>query len=45
VLLATGHTVHICVDLAGRMAKIPQPIMARLATGVEHMLQELGKRV
>jgi acyl-CoA thioester hydrolase len=43
-LLATGYTEHICVDLAGRMAKIPQPIMVRLAAGVERMLQVIGNQ-
>ena len=30
-LLATGETEHICVDLDGRMAKIPQGLIERLA--------------
>ena len=29
-LLATGHTEHICVDMAGHMARIPQPLLERL---------------
>ncbi len=37
VLLATGYTEHICVDLAGRMARIPQPIMDRFVIGIERM--------
>ena len=34
VLLATGRTEHICVDLAGRMARIPQPLLERLTAAV-----------
>jgi len=33
-LLATGSSDHICVDLDGRMAKIPAYVMARLRTGM-----------
>ena len=36
-LLATGYTEHISVDLAGHMARIPQPIMDRFASGIERM--------
>jgi hypothetical protein len=32
--LATGSSDHICVDLDGRMAKIPAYVMARLRTGM-----------
>jgi acyl-CoA thioester hydrolase len=32
-LLATGVSEHICVDLEGRMAKIPQAIVNRLFAG------------
>jgi len=32
-LLATGRSDHICVDLAGRMAKIPQDVIDRIAAG------------
>ena len=32
-LLATGRTDHICVDLAGRMAKIPQEVIDRIQKG------------
>jgi acyl-CoA thioester hydrolase len=35
--LATGYTEHICVDLAGHMARIPQPMMDRFLVGVERM--------
>ncbi len=33
-LLATGRTEHICVDTAGRMARIPQPLLERLTAAV-----------
>lgn len=36
-LLAVGSTEHICVDLDGRMAKIPQIVAARLVTGAEQL--------
>ena len=32
-LLATGTSEHICVDLTGRVAKIPEILMARLTAG------------
>lgn len=32
-LLASGASQHICVDLEGRMAKIPGPVYARLQAG------------
>ena len=32
-LLVTGSSDHICVDLDGRMAKLPQPILDRLWEG------------
>jgi acyl-CoA thioester hydrolase len=41
-LLATGYTEHICVDLAGKMAKIPAEVMDRLAAGVERLAQRAG---
>lgn len=34
-LLAMGETEHICVDLQGRMAKIPQRLLDRLGAVVE----------
>ena len=37
VLLATGFTQHICVDLAGRMAKIPPAILDRLLEGMKQL--------
>lgn len=36
-LLATGHTEHICVDLSGHMARIPQAVMACFVAGIEQM--------
>ena len=33
VLLATATSEHICVDLAGKMAKLPESILARLEAG------------
>ena len=38
-LLATGFTQHICVDLAGHMAKIPAGILDRLIEGVQRLRQ------
>jgi acyl-CoA thioester hydrolase len=35
--LATGSSEHICVDLDGRMAKIPEDVIARLLVGVERL--------
>jgi acyl-CoA thioester hydrolase len=32
-LLATGHTVHACVDLGGRIQRMPEELLARLAGG------------
>lgn len=34
-LLATGHSDHICVDLDGRMAKIPQEVIDRITAGAQ----------
>ncbi len=39
VLLATGYTQHICVDLAGHMAKIPATVFDRLIAGIQRMRQ------
>jgi acyl-CoA thioester hydrolase len=39
-LLATGISEHICVDLAGRMAKIPEFVIERLMRGAELLAQE-----
>jgi acyl-CoA thioester hydrolase len=33
VLLATGHTVHACVDLEGRVQRMPKDLLARLSAG------------
>jgi len=38
-LLATGASEHICVDLEGRMAKIPEAIVARLQAGAQRLAQ------
>jgi acyl-CoA thioester hydrolase len=35
--LATGSSEHICVDLEGRMAKIPEGVVARLVAGAERL--------
>ena len=32
-VLATGHTVHACVDAAGRVKRMPPELLARLAPG------------
>ena len=32
-LLATGHTVHACVDLDGRIQRMPQELLDRLSAG------------
>jgi acyl-CoA thioester hydrolase len=34
-LLATGHTIHACVDLAGRVQRMPKDLLARLSAGEE----------
>jgi acyl-CoA thioester hydrolase len=39
-LIATGVSEHICVDLAGRMAKIPQPVVDRLLAGAARLAQQ-----
>ncbi len=33
VLLATGHTTHACVDLDGRVQRMPRELLDRLAAG------------
>lgn len=35
--LATGRSHHICVDLDGRMAKIPADVLQRLETGAAQL--------
>lgn len=37
-LLATGRSDHICVDLDGRMAKIPPSVVERLHQGIEQLV-------
>jgi acyl-CoA thioester hydrolase len=32
-LLATGHTIHACVDLDGRIQRMPQELFDRLSAG------------
>lgn len=32
-VVATGHTVHACVDLEGRIQRMPPELVARLADG------------
>jgi acyl-CoA thioester hydrolase len=39
-LLATGSSEHICVDLEGRMAKIPETVIERLRAGAERLASE-----
>jgi len=34
-LLATGHTVHACVDLAGKVQRLPPALLERLTDGEE----------
>ncbi len=38
-LLAAGTSEHICVDLAGRMAKIPDEVVARLTAGAVRLAE------
>jgi acyl-CoA thioester hydrolase len=37
--LASGSSEHICVDLEGRMAKIPEQVIARLLAGAERLAE------
>jgi acyl-CoA thioester hydrolase len=32
-LLATGHTVHACVDLEGRVRRMPPGLLEKLSAG------------
>jgi acyl-CoA thioester hydrolase len=32
-LLATGHTVHACVDLEGKLRRMPEELVTRLTEG------------
>ncbi|HZZ84448.1 MAG TPA: thioesterase family protein [Anaeromyxobacteraceae bacterium] len=34
-LLATGHTVHACVDLEGKVQRMPRALLDRLVPGEE----------
>jgi len=38
-LLATGHTLHACVDLAGRVQRMPRELVERLSAGEEASLE------
>ncbi len=38
-LLATGHTVHACVGLGGRVRRMPEQLIERLAAGEEVSLR------
>ena len=42
VLLATGSTQHICVDLEGRTARIPDWVIERLKDGMKAAVESLG---
>ncbi len=39
-LLVTGVSEHVCVDLTGRMAKIPQEIFDRLQAGAARLASQ-----
>ncbi len=41
-LLATGSTQHICVDLDGRTARIPDWVIERLKDGMQAAVESLG---
>lgn len=41
-LLATGRSEHICVDLEGRMAKIPPNVLERLQQGAAMLVGSRG---
>jgi acyl-CoA thioester hydrolase len=32
-LIASGHTVHACVDLEGRVRRLPKELLDRLSAG------------
>jgi len=36
-LLATGHTVHACVDLDGRVQRMPKDLLDRLLAGEDRV--------
>jgi len=38
-LLATGYTRHACVDLGGRVQRMPRELLERLAAGEEASLE------
>jgi acyl-CoA thioester hydrolase len=39
-LLATGHTVHACVDLEGRIQRMPRELVERLAVSEPQPVKE-----
>jgi acyl-CoA thioester hydrolase len=39
-LLATGHTVHACVDLEGRIQRMPRELVERLAVAEPQPVKE-----
>ncbi len=43
-LLAAGRSEHICVDLDGRMAKIPSAVVERLHAGAQRLAHADGSR-
>ena len=32
-LVATGHTVHACLDLEGRVQRLPKALLERITAG------------
>lgn len=38
-LLVSATSEHICVDLVGKMAKLPPPLMQRLEAGISRLVQ------
>ncbi|MEZ4620715.1 MAG: thioesterase family protein [Caldilineaceae bacterium] len=43
VLLITATSEHICVDLTGRMARLPAPFMTRLEAGIVQLARTAGE--
>jgi acyl-CoA thioester hydrolase len=44
-LLATGSSEHVCVDLDGRVAKIPDEVITRLTLGAARLAAAAGESV
>jgi acyl-CoA thioester hydrolase len=42
-VVATGHTLHACVDLDGRIRRMPQELLARLGGGGEGAREPAGE--